>query len=204
MSGGERVDTRHKILRYMRTQLLVGESPTLREVQAEVGLKAVESVRQHLGALVRDGLLVKASGRSRGYRLPGGPLRRERPVPVLGAVQAGVLTLAQQAVSGFITVSDRADSEELFALVVRGESMIEAGILPGDTVLVRRQAQAEHGQLVVALVGEEATVKRLVRQPDRIALEPANPVFDAIEIDRPEHLTLLGRVVEVRRRLDGS
>jgi repressor LexA len=196
------VDTRRRILKYMRAQLLAGQSPTLREVQAEVGLKAVESVRQHLATLVNEGSLLKASGRSRGYSLPGGPLRRGRPVPVLGAVQAGALTFAEQEILGFITVEGRADSEELFALTVRGESMVGAGILPGDTVLVRRQPQADHGQLVVALIGDEATVKRLVRQPGRIALEPANPIFSTIEIEAPEQLTLLGRVVEVRRRLD--
>lgn len=192
-------ETREKVYKFVRDRLLDGSPPTVREVQAAMGFGAVESARKQLDALVDEGRLVKESGRARGYRLPQ-DVRATRRVPIVGAIQAGDLHAAIETPDGYLLTERRGRSEKLFALRVRGESMRDAGILPDDIVIVRKQQTAESGDIVVALVGDEATVKTLRKRRQRIVLEPANPSFDVI---RPEPGTckVLGRVVEVRRKL---
>ncbi|MCZ7647918.1 MAG: hypothetical protein M5U26_22115 [Planctomycetota bacterium] len=119
-------------------------------------------------------------------------------MPILGRVQAGALSLAVEDREGVVRVRSRHPAGSLFALRVRGESMLGAGILPGDLVIVRRQPDAGSGEIVVARVGEEATVKRLVRRAGRVELHPANPDFPVLMPD-PRDLEILGRVIEVRR-----
>jgi repressor LexA len=124
-------------------------------------------------------------------------------VPLLGRVQAGDLTAAiEEPDGGYISVQVPSFDEGLFALRVRGESMIGAGILPGDVVVVRRQSTASSGDIVVALVGDEATVKRLRRVRGRAELHPANPEFAPI-VPAQGELVILGVVIEVRRYLEG-
>ncbi|HUT79014.1 MAG TPA: transcriptional repressor LexA [Polyangia bacterium] len=196
--------TRNQIHRFVRQRLLAGRPPTVREVQSAFGFRSVQSAREHLEGLVADGRLAKEPGVSRGYRLPDGAAGFPAAlVPVLGQVQAGALTTAvEDPEEGFLRVEGRPDGEDLFALRVRGESMTGAGILPGDLVIARRQPDADHGDIVVALVDDEATVKTLFKRGRRVELRPANPGFEPIVPD-PSTLRLLGRVIEVRRRLDG-
>jgi len=194
--------TRQKIFRFMRQRLRAGLPPTVREVQQAFGFSAVETARSHLDALVEQGLLKKEGGKARGYRLPTG--ERERPfmlIPLLGRVQAGALTTAVEEIEDFVPVDGRGSKDDLFALRVRGESMLGAGILPGDIVIVRKQPAAASGDIVVALVGDEATVKTLHLGDDKIELVPANPHFKKIVVE-PEALVLLGKVIEVRRLLE--
>ena len=174
--------TRAEVLAFVRGQLAAGSPPTVREVQRAFGFKAVQSARQHLEALVADGRLAKEPGRSRGYRLPAedGPVPNIRLVPRLGRVQAGAL---QRSHRGSRRLAGRRRSgagEELFALTVRGESMSGAGILPGDVVIVRRQDTARDGEIVVAMVRDEATVKRLRLREGQLVLQPENPAFAPI------------------------
>ena len=193
-------ETRRRIYRFMKERLLAGQPPTIREVQEAFGFRSVESARAQLDMLVIEGLLIKEEGKSRGYRLPG----RERPpalVPLLGRVQAGRLSEAMQEPEGYLSIDTRAKADELFALRVRGESMTGAGIMPGDVVVVRRQPEAEPGDIVVAMVGEEATVKTLRRKGGRWVLLPENPDFPPI-IPPPQTLVILGKVIEVRRYLE--
>lgn len=204
---------RGQVLAFVREQLAAGSPPTVREVQQAFGFKAVQSARQHLEALVAEGRLAKAPGRSRGYRLPAvsGPAPTIRLVPRLGRVQAGALREAIEDPDhwdpeGWLAIEESAPGEELFALTVRGESMTGAGILPGDTVIVRRQDTARDGEIVVALVRDEATVKRLKLRDGRLELWPENPafaplVFAPIALAPDTEIRILGRVVEVRRRL---
>ena len=223
-------DTRQRVYEFVRRRILAGDAPTTREVQHHLGFRAVQSARQHLEALVAAGKLVKLPGRSRGYRLPGfgasglgtgvgagvgsdgsdgsnskagffptGPLQL---VPRLGRVQAGALSEAIEDPDGYLPVADVSADAELFALTVRGESMTDVGILPGDTVVVRRQETARNGEIVVALVGDEATVKRLRLQKGRVELHPENAAFAPIIPDAEAEVRILGKVVEVRRRLD--
>ena len=192
--------TRERIFRLVRERLLSGRPPTVREVQAAFGFRAVQTAREHLEALVREGRLTKEQGKSRGYRLT-----EETPmvlVPVLGRVQAGDLNVAIEEPEGYVPFQPSRFSGELFGLRVRGESMTGAGILPGDVVVVRRQPTASSGEIVVALIGDEATVKRLRLRRKRVELHPENPEFEPIVSGPQQEVTLLGKVIEVRRRLD--
>ncbi len=192
--------SRDLVFQFVRDRLVAGEPPTIREVQEGLGFKAVQTVREHLNHLVEEGRLVKLEGVSRGYRLPMD--KRTPPthlVPVLGQVQAGAPTLAVEDIETYIPVQSHYPVEELFALRVKGESMTGAGIFDGDLVVVRRQPLVVTGEIVVALVGDEATVKTLRQRRKNFYLQPENPEFDPIE---PEEFTLLGRVIEIRRNLD--
>jgi len=195
--------TRRRIYEFVRGRLLDGAPPTIREVQEAFGFRAVQSAREHLEALVAEGLLSKDPGRSRGYRLPeaNGPQIPTRLVPLLGHVQAGELTTALEEPEGYLPIRSRQPEKELFALRVRGESMSGVGILQDDIVVVRQQPTARNGEIVVALVGDEATVKRFHRSGQRVELRPENPDFDVISPE-PGELSLLGKVIEVHRYLE--
>ena len=192
-------ETREKVYQFVRRQIFEELPPTVREVQEAFQFKAVQTARQHLERLVAEGRLIKMRGKSRGYRLPQKP--GTLLVPLLGRVQAGGLQTAIEECEGYIPVQSRG-LDELFGLRVHGESMTGAGILPGDIVIVRQQTQAASGDIVVALVGDEATIKRLRLRRNRIELHPENPAFSPI-IPRPCESTILGKVVEVRRYLEG-
>lgn len=200
-------ETRERVFRYVQERLLEGRSPTIREVQQALGFRAVETAREHLTRLVEGGQLLKRDGESRGLELPlpdGAGTRPPRLAPILGRVQAGALSTAIEDLEGYVPIeaaSTRAsDADAIFALCVRGESMTGAGIFPGDLVLVRRQPTARSGEIVVALVEDEATVKRLRLKGQRVELHPENPAFEIIVPPR-DACTILGRVIEVRRKL---
>jgi len=194
--------TRERVFRHVRNRLAAGSPPTVREVQQAFGFRSVQSAREHLEALVGEGRLAKDEGKARGYRLPGGeppPVR----VPLVGRVAAGALDAAIEDFDDYVPVRTHLDSAELFGLRVHGESMTGAGILAGDVVIVRRQATARTGDIVVALVGDEATVKRLRLRGRRVELLPENPAYEPIVPD-PAEVRLLGKVIEVRRFLETS
>lgn len=194
--------TREKVFRFVRDRLLAGSPPTVREVQEAMGFKAVESARRQMDGLVAEGRLAKTPGLSRSYRLAerGGRTRPPQLVPLLGRVQAGQWHAAIENPDGWIALDGDARGDGFFALEIRGDSMTGAGILPGDVVIVRRQEKAESGDVIVALVGDEATVKTLRRRGRRLELVPANPAYPVLTPE-PKDLTILGKVVEVRRRL---
>ncbi|MEM8886049.1 MAG: transcriptional repressor LexA [Planctomycetota bacterium] len=189
--------TRERIFRFMQERLRTGFAPTVREVQEQFGFRAVQSAREHLERLVEEGRLDKLPGRARGYRLPD----RAVPVamvPVLGRVPAGPVDLAVEDLEGYIPFEGGQD-EDLFGLRVRGDSMRDAGILEGDLAIVRKQDHAQNRDVVVALLGEEATVKTLRRFGRRVELHPANPAYTPIVPD-PREFAVLGKVIEIRRR----
>ena len=193
--------TRERIYQFVRDRLLRGFPPTVREVREAFGFRSIQTAREHLEALVTEGRLAKEKGKARGYRL-GGDSGLTRLVPLLGRVPAGPLDLATEDLEGYLPIRSRRPVDDLFGLRVRGESMTGAGILPGDMVVVRRQPTADSGDIVVALIGGEATVKRLRIRRSRVELHPENPDFEPI-IPDPGELTLLGKVIEVRRYLEG-
>ena len=174
--------TRNRVSASCATVSCGGTPPSLREVQRHFGFRAVETVRAHLAVLVEEGRLVKEPGRARGYRLPkqsSSPVSdwstgRLQPVPILGEVAAGGFEEAIENPEGNLPVEipDSRDLSDYFALRVRGESMSGAGILSGDTVIVERRGTPGSGQIVVALLEEEATVKRLHLGPDGMELRP--------------------------------
>jgi repressor LexA len=186
---------------FVRDRLLSGQPPTVREVQEEFEFLSPQTAREHLEGLVADGRLAKDPWKARGYRLPGSEAVSASLVPLLGRVPAGPLDAAVEDLEGYVPVQMGRRPAELFGLRVRGESMTGAGILDGDIVIVRRQARAEAGDIVVALVGDEATVKRLKTRRGRVELHAENPRFEPLTPD-PKEFRLLGKVVEVRRYLD--
>jgi len=193
--------TREKVFKFVRRRLLSGQPPTVREVQKAFGFRAVQTARQHLEQLVGDGRLTADRNKARGYRLAESAFgRKTRLVPVLGRVPAGVLQEAIEDPDGYVTAETPEISGEVFALRVQGESMIGAGIFPGDLVIVQRQPTAQSGDIVVALVENEATVKTFKQCNDRVELHPSNPVFDPIILDAAV-VVILGKVIEVRRTL---
>ncbi|MCA8961386.1 MAG: transcriptional repressor LexA [Planctomycetes bacterium] len=211
-------ETRELVFRFVRDRCLSGDAPTVREVQSHFGFRAVQSAREHLERLVEEGRLGKHQGRARGYYLPGQESASVVQVPLLGRVHAGDLHAAIEWVEGSVffergSAFERGrrveggarSASEYFALRVDGDSMIGAGILDGDLVIVRAQSTAQSGDIVVASIeGEherEATVKRLRRQGRRIELHPENPDYDVIVPTGKSGCTILGKVVEVRRRL---
>lgn len=195
--------TRNHIFHFVQDRILKGLPPTVREVAEAFGFRSAQTAREHLDTLVREGRLGKEKGKARGYRLPdsnGGEPGTTRLVPLLGQVSAGPLDLATETPEGYIPVQTRTLAGDLFGLRVHGNSMQNAGILPDDIVIVRRQAAADPGDVVVALIGDEATVKRLRIRGNRPELHPENPDYNPI-IPNAAELTILGKVIEVRRYL---
>ena len=148
----------------------------------------------------RDGLVAERH-KSRGYRLPRAGRGPDTVLtPLLGRVPAGALEEAIEDPDGYIPVQGHGAADDLFALRGRGESMTGAGILPGDLVIVRRQPTARSGEIVVALVDREATVKTLRLRGRRVELRAENPAFEPIVLDA-DTVSILGKVIEVRRIL---
>lgn len=196
------IQLRKRILAYVEKRIRQGQPPTVREVQEVFGFAAVESARQHLKALVESGELNQLSGQARGYSLPQHKSLKRRSVPILGSVQAGQLTTALEDPDGFLDLPLRQPNDDHFLLRVQGQSMSGAGIHPGDLLLVRRASVARHGAIVVALIDDEATVKRLQIMPKSVQLTPENPEFEPIEVTGGD-LKILGVVTEVHRYLEG-
>lgn len=169
--------------------------PTIREIAQEFGFSSTGTVRDYLKALVEKGYIKVSEGKARAIEL----VKEAFQVPIIGSVAAGSPALAVEEVEGYVDLDDFFFSDsDIFALRVKGDSMINAGIMPDDLVLVRRQAAAEIGDIVVALFCEEATVKRLVKRDNNFFLEPANPRYDLIPVN--EDTSLIGKVITNIRR----
>ncbi len=192
--------TRNRIYQFMRKRLLEGSPPTVREVQKAFRMRAVQSAKSHLDALVQEGLLLKQPGKARGYRLPT-KHRMGALAPVVGKVPAGPFNIAVEDIEGYIPVQSYSSEQTIFALHVYGDSMIDAGIFDGDIVLVRHQSEIHQGDIVVAMIDDETTVKEYRRLDDRVELHPHNSRYEILVPDI-ENLQILGKVIEVRRYLE--
>ena len=166
-----------------------GYSPSVREIGEAVGLRSTASVSYHLQALQEKGLLQSPGQKGRKRSLVTGA--RPGQIPVVGLVTAGQPILAVENQEGTLAWGDPG----CFGLRVRGDSMINAGILPGDTVIVRPQSSADDGQIVVARIGDEATVKRLSRRNGQVWLLPENDAYDPIDGSEAELIGLVKGVV---------
>ena len=166
-----------------------GYSPSVREIGAAVGLRSTASVSYHLQALQAKGLLQTPGAKGRKRALVTGA--RPGQIPVVGVVTAGIPILAVENQEGTLPWNDPG----CFALRVRGDSMLGAGILPGDKVVVRPQSTADDGQIVVARLEDEATVKRLHRRNGKIWLLPENDAYDPIDGTRAEIIGVVRGVV---------
>jgi len=190
-----------EILAFIRETILQkGYPPSIWEINDHFGFTSPGSARDHLKALERKGYLTRIKGRSRGLELTESPYPDAFEVPLVGAAAAGAPFLATENVEEMLPLPRGLFATGDFALRVRGESMIEAGILDGDIVVVKRQESAESGDVVVALIGEEATVKRFFRDNGKVRLQPANPTMAPLILD-PAEVLIQGKVVGVIRRL---
>jgi len=167
-----------RVLNFILERLHTGGfPPTIREIAEHFGFSSTGSPRVHLKALAKKGYLRLNPQISRGIEV----LARAIGIPIVGRVKAGGPDLAVEDVEGYLDLSRVFSPEEnLFALRVKGDSMVGMGIMDGDLAIVRRQASAEEGEIVVALVGEEATVKRFFKEPQGVRLVPANPAYEPI------------------------
>jgi repressor LexA len=189
-----------QVLRFIREFLQAhGLPPTRVEIARGLGFRSVNAAEDHLRALDRKGVLTILPGTSRGIRLLSG--EGGGGLPVVGRVAAGSPILALEHIEDVFAIDPRLFRPRAdYLLRVRGTSMRDAGILDGDLLAVHRTPSARDGQIVVARLGDEVTVKRLRRQGHRVRLVPANPEFPVIEIDlRSEPLTLEGVGVGVIR-----
>jgi repressor LexA len=202
----ELTDRQSEILKLIRDLMEVsGYPPTRAEIAERMGFRSVNAAEQHLRALEKKGAIEISSGSSRGIRLmdakPSGRGGRLMEVPVVGRVAAGSPILAEEHLQGSYQVdpnmfTPRAD----YLLKVRGLSMRDAGILEGDLLAVHKTQEARTGQIVVARLADEVTVKRLRRKGSTVQLLPENPDFEPIEVDpRSETLTIEGVAVGVIR-----
>ncbi len=180
-----------------------GYPPTLREICSEFGMKSTRAASDHLLALERKGYITRARDRSRGIELMGPrPSSVGQSVPVVGRIAAGEPLLAQENILDRVTLDPNfIKGEGNFMLEVQGESMIEAHICPGDYILVKPQENARTGQIVVAMIDDEATVKRLERKGDKVRLLPENRTMEPIEIPYSRQLQIIGIVVGLIRRI---
>ena len=177
-----------------------GYPPSVREIGEHVGLKSPSTVHFHLKGLEAAGLITKDKGKTRAITVcpeQGEALPGPGQVPIVGNVAAGTPILAQECIEDYLTFDTGGLAGEHFALRVRGESMLHAGILPDDLVVVHRQQDARNGEIVVALFEDEATVKTLRRKDGHTWLMPENPDYQPIDGAGAE---ILGKVVAVVRK----
>ena len=196
-SGGE---NQQKILDFIRSEIETkGYPPSVREICAAVGLRSTSSVHMHLTQLEKKGLLRRDATKPRALELLDSPLSKARTVPLVGKVTAGQPILAIENIEDQLIIPNdlAAMDTELFALRVQGESMIEAGILDGDIVIVHSQERAENGDIIVALIGDEATLKRIYYENGHVRLQPENHTMAPIIVPRAE---VRGKVVALVRR----
>jgi repressor LexA len=178
-----------------------GYVPTLQEMAQAMGIASLQGVKGHLAALERKGYIRRFPGRRRAIELMQRVVPLEGNIPILGRVAAGRPLLAVENQEGMLSLGPTLLGKGThFALRVQGDSMIEEGILEGDYVIVRQQESADPGEIVVVLLGEEATVKRLRKDGKRLFLEAANAAYAPIPLTRRSPaLRILGTVVGVYR-----
>lgn len=215
-------DRQEKILTFIKKSIIdQGYPPTIREIGEHFGIRSTNGVNDHLKALERKGYLHRGELKSRALSvIDGGKMsrlsRRELSsagggdmveVPLLGKVAAGEPILAQQNITDHVRIDSMLLGESgkrVFALRVTGDSMIGDGIFDGDFIFVRKQLQATPGEIVVAMIEDEATVKRFYPEGDRIRFQPSNPRLKPIYVNRGDfrETQIIGVVVGVYRKLN--
>ena len=187
--------SQQKIYDFLKDRSQYGIPPSVREICAATGLKSTSTVHAHLKALENLGYISRDAGLNRAIHIEG--CEQTAQVPILGKVTAGLPILAVEEIQGYLPITaSQQRGRELFALTVQGESMKNAGILDGDYVVVERTPTARDGDIVVALIEDEATVKRLYRETDCVRLQPE---YDAFEPIYAKEVIILGKVISVVR-----
>lgn len=202
----ELTDRQRQILDFIRAEIhRRGFPPSVREIGEAVGLSSSSTVHSHLTALEDKGFLRRDPSKPRAlevfdYRDTDRAIDYEgvRAVPLVGQVAAGAPLLAAENIEATMSLPVEMADEATFILRVRGDSMIEAGILDGDFVVVRQQSSASDGDIVVALIEDDATVKRFFKEADRVRLQPENSALEPIYV---RDVTILGKVMALFRRI---
>jgi repressor LexA len=176
--------------------------PSFREISAHLGVRGNPAVLSHLEALERKGYIRREPGSSRGIVLIREKPPEVRQIPVIGTVRAGAPALAVEDIQGYYPLEKMQLRGGTFFLRVRGDSMINDAIMEGDLALIRPQATAENGDIVVAMINGEATLKRFHREKDHIRLQPRNPNMEAIIIPAGEEVTIIGKAIKIIRDIE--
>lgn len=199
--------TQERVFAFLKNYLgEKGFPPTLREIASHFGLKGPKAPQKTLNILERKGYIRKIPGGSRAIEILDPPPIHSGQVlsiPIIGRVQAGEPVLAVENIEGYIHFDrNLVASGDVFLLRVQGDSMIDAHIQDGDFALVKPQPNAENGEIVVVLVEDEATIKRIFQHRDLIRLEPANPKMEPIIVKKDEKkVTIVGKVIGIFRKL---
>ena len=183
------------VFNYIKGRLNEGICPSVREIMGAMDFHSTSTAFRYINKLVSEGLLEKADNLNRSLRLPNSSSAQ---VPVLGTVTAGQPITAYEDITGYIGFeAPGVDPDDLFALKIRGESMVNAGILDGDIVIVERTPYADNGDIVVAFIeGEDATVKRFFKEDGHYRLQPENETMSPIILEQCE---ILGKVIGLKR-----
>ncbi|MHB1135188.1 MAG: transcriptional repressor LexA [Coriobacteriia bacterium] len=205
----ELTSRQRQILDFIRSDIhRRGFPPSVREIGEAVGLSSSSTVHSHLAALEAKGLIRRDPSKPRALEVldyrdtdRGIDYERVQAVPLVGQVAAGSPILAAENIEATLPLPASFAGEETFILRVKGESMIDAGILDGDYVVVRQQSTASNGEIVVAMINEDATVKRFFREDGRIRLQPENRSMEPIYADAHADFAVLGKVVALFRRV---
>ena len=196
-----RGDNQQRILDFIKSEIQTkGYPPSVREIAQAVGLKSTSTVHGHLQRLEKRGLLHRDAMKPRAMEVMGDPnfvRNNSTAVPVVGRVTAGLPILAEENLDEYVAIPEVMLGEgEHFILLVRGDSMIEAGILDGDYIVVKRCAEALNGEIVVAMIDDSATVKRFYKEDGHFRLQPENSSMEPIYADE---VTVLGKGVSLYR-----
>ncbi|MCL2513344.1 MAG: transcriptional repressor LexA [Oscillospiraceae bacterium] len=189
-------ETQQKIYKYITERLTGGVPPSVREIAKAVGLRSTSSVQANLNYLEEAGYITRDPMLKRSIRVSGHSGNIQN-VPLVGTVTAGVPILAVEQIEGYIPYSGRISGEALFALRVRGESMINDGIFDGDIVIAEKTPVARNGEIVIAMIEDEATVKRFYKENGHFRLQPANDAFEPIITNE---VIILGKVIALTRQ----
>lgn len=191
------------ILSYISAQASFGKIPSVREICFALGYKSTSTASRHINSLIEKGYLTKDDGKNRSLHLAKS-MDKGKNVPLIGTVAAGQPILAFENQEGFVTVNSKYDADNLFALRLKGESMVEIGMNNGDIIVARKTDFAENGQIIVALIDNEATVKELKKADEGIYLIPYNksmkPIF--VPKEKASDFKILGVVVTLIRNYD--
>lgn len=206
MKKEEITDRQQEILSFIQEYVdFNGFPPTYREIGKKFNIASTFGVKRHIDALVKKGFLNSSSNLSRTLTLVvnNNPIQKEPiiEIPVVGRVAAGYPILAEENIEGHLTIDRHmiGNRTECFGLKVRGDSMINAGILEGDLVIVSPQKDAANGDIIVALLGDEATMKRFSVENGNILLIPENEKYQPIPVNNPEEFSIIGKVIGVFR-----
>ena len=186
-----------RIYDYLRDEAAFEGAPSVRDISTALGIKSTSTVHRYLNELEEAGLISRSNNKHRYITLSDEPTCH---VPVLGTITAGQPITAIEEIDGYIPFSDfSGNAKDLFALRVRGESMINAGILDGDIVILRQTPYAQNGQIVAALLDDEATLKRFYKENGHFRLQPENDTMEPFIVDE---VVILGVLIASYRRYD--